>query len=410
VSLERVRGLKALIHDAIAFTVDRVEQGQTFVADRARQVVDLIAPELTPIVDDVELLSSAVPLATIRSLNRLIEWSTDPIADLIALGPWLKEPRGPIPMRSDLVGTEAWLADGAIAALNGAVGDYLHRQKNGLEIGFLLRHGDEYVSPETFVPPSRRIAVFVHGLAASEWSWCWNAAEYHGDPGACFGTLLERDLGFVPIFARYNTGRRVFENGRLLADALEGFFLRDPPAVDEIILAGHSMGGLVVRSACHHADRTGQQWVKHVSRSFSFAVPHRGAPLEKAGHLLTGVLESVGHPGAQIPAEILRRRSAGIRDLRLGTLTDDQPIDEEVPLLDHITHHFVSATVTKDRDHPLGQLFGDVLVRVPSASGPIATPATFPIETECFGGIFHHQLQNHPDVYAWMLRAITRTT
>jgi pimeloyl-ACP methyl ester carboxylesterase len=168
---------------------------------------------------------------------------------------------------------------------------------------------------------------------------------------------LQRDLGVTPVYARYNTGRRVFENGKLLAERLEDLVQGQ---ADEIILVGHSMGGLVVRSACHHASQVGHAWVKRVSRVFCLGAPHQGAPLEKLGHLLTLVLGSI--------------------------------------------------------DHPLGRLVGDVLVRVGSASGPLesssrAEPArAFRIETECFGGVVHHQLQNHPDVYALLRRACEPST
>ena len=94
---------------------------------------------------------------------------------------------------------------------------------------------------------------------------------------------------------------------------------------------------------------------------FSLGGPHQGAPLEKLGHVLTEVLGAFSHPGAAIPAEILKRRSEGVRDLREGV---------DVPLRDHIAHYFLATTMTEDPDHPLGQLFGDVMVRVPSASGP----------------------------------------
>ena len=76
----------------------------------------------------------------------------------------------------------------------------------------------------------------------------------------------------------------------------------------------------------------------------------------------------------------LRRRSAGIRDLRHGSLVDEDwrgrdpealraVACQEVPLLPWATHFFVSATVTRNPKHPLGRLLGDILVLEPSASG-----------------------------------------
>lgn len=77
-----------------------------------------------------------------------------------------------------------------------------------------------------------------------------------------------------------------------------------------------------------------------------------------------------------------------------------------MPLLSGVAYHFVSATLTQDPQHPLGQLMGDLLVREASAQGPILSEH-FPIETARFGGILHHQLQNHPAVYEIIKRACT---
>jgi triacylglycerol lipase len=384
-SSERARGLRALVHDAVGFTLDRVEQGQSFAVSRVREVVEVVAPALAPIVNGVELLSSKLPLGTIRAVNRLIEAGGDllPALRLFEVSP--------IALRSDITGTEAWLADAALGSLNGAVGDYLAASKNTLDLGLSLRAGDAYFSGASSL--SGRVAVFVHGLGTTEWSWCWDAAAYHGDPAVTFGTLLSRDLGITPVYARYNTGRRVVENGRLLADAMEAAFASS--RVEELVLIGHSMGGLVVRSACRYAEESGQTWISRVKRAFYIGTPHQGAPLEKLGAIVTNVLDAVDHPGAAIPAEIIRRRSEGVRDLREG-------LGEDVPLSDRIAHHFIAATMTGDRDHPLGRLLGDILVRVPSASGPMTSRAELTIATECFSGIMHHQLQNHPDIYAWI--------
>lgn len=73
-------------------------------------------------------------------------------------------------------------------------------------------------------------------------------------------------------------------------------------------------------------------------------------------------------------------------------------------LLPGIPHHFVAATVTSDADHPLGRWIGDLLVRGESAGEPRI--GRFPIDTRHYGGVLHHQLQNHPGVYAQLLLAI----
>jgi pimeloyl-ACP methyl ester carboxylesterase len=414
---KRARGLKALVHDAVDFTVDLVEEGHESTARMAMRLLRLAPPLVAPaqLIDDLRRATTALNLDSIRAVNRAIERLTNAGLDaaLVAQLLPLAETSGgaPVPMRSDAVGSAGWLSDAAIGALNGIVGDYLHQQGNGLDLGLSLRRGDALHpvdGPDAPEIASRSVAVFVHGLAATEWSWCWDAAVYHGDAATSFGTLLERDLGLSALFARYNSGRRVSDNARLLARALERL-VEHNPSIEEIVLVGHSMGGLVARCACHLARE--ERWLGKVTRVVSLGAPHQGAPLAKLGHLVPTILGHIDHPGTRIPAAILARQSAGIRDLRRGVVLDDawnrspESAAKEVPLVDSIAYAFVAATVTRDPAHPLGQLLGDALVRIPSASGTTERSRTFGIETRCFGGIVHHQLQNHPDVYAFLLES-----
>jgi hypothetical protein len=151
-------------------------------------------------------------------------------------------------------------------------------------------------------------------------------------------------------------------------------------------------------------------WPAKVRRVVCLGSPHHGAPLEKLGHAAAAILAAIDTPGTRIPARLIEGRSAGIQDLRHGALVDeDWHADPEaltaVSLLEHATYHFLSATLTRDPEHPLGQLIGDLLVRTPSASGARVEARTFPIETRCFGGVLHHQIQNHPAVYEVLRRA-----
>ncbi len=173
------------------------------------------------------------------------------------------------------------------------------------------------------------------------------------------------------------------------------------------MLVGHSMGGLVARSACHVASERGDEWVRHVTHVVSLGSPHTGAPLESAVHYAAAALAAV--PETQPFSRFLRRRSAGIRDLRRGSLVDEDWRDcdpdalraaacREVPLLDGVAHHFVAATVTRSPDHPLGRLVGDWLVLRPSASG--RGRIAFRDEDGLHvGGAHHLALLNHPQVY-----------
>jgi pimeloyl-ACP methyl ester carboxylesterase len=418
----RVRGIHALVHDAVDLTLELVEEGHESSARGVMRILTAIAPIAGParVVDELRRLATSGVLGSVRLGNRAVKAILAAGLD-VALPPAADED-APIPQRSDVTGSAAWWADATVAALNGAVGDYIHRQGNGLDMGMWLRHADRYLAPDAIdIEPGEgelpsRLVVFVHGLGTSEWGWCWNAAEYHGDPAANFGTLLARDLGCLPLYLRYNSGRHVSENGRLLAERLAGLATNYPRPLDEIILCGHSMGGLVVRSACHYGAQNDHAWVGYVRRVFCLGSPHRGAPLEQSANRLADLLGRIDHPGTRIPATLIRGRSAGIKDLRHGALVDEDWLGRDsdavdgaapaaVPLLPDVAYHFISATVTRDPDHPVGKLVGDILVRVPSASGPRLREGAFDIETRCYGGVIHHELQNHPDIYAQLLRA-----
>jgi hypothetical protein len=157
--------------------------------------------------------------------------------------------------------------------------------------------------------------------------------------------------------------------------------------------------------------------VRRVRHVVSLGSPHMGAPLAQGVHWAAAALHKV--PETRPLARFLRRRSAGIRDLRQGSLVDDDWRDcdpdalaatacREVPLLEGATHCFVAATITRNGRHPVGRLLGDWLVLEPSASGRSRT-RRIPFDAEYgmhVGGAHHIALLNHPEVYerlrAWL--------
>jgi pimeloyl-ACP methyl ester carboxylesterase len=286
-----------------------------------------------------------------------------------------------------------------LGVLNGLRGDVLHREGSVLAEPMAFRVDGEAVAPAD-IAAGRRVVVFLHGLFETEHAW----------GRASYGARLERDLGITPLYVRFNTGRHISENGRSLAELL------DQLDVEEIALVGHSMGGLVARAAC----ACGGDWTSRVRHTVSLGTPHLGAPLESAVHYASAVLGVT--PETRPFAGFLRRRSAGIRDLRSGSLVDEDWRDRdpealraaacaEVPLLEGAAHHFVAATITRDASHPLGRLIGDWLVLQPSASG-VGKSRMIGFRTEDgvhLGGTNHLALLNHPAVYErlreWLARA-----
>lgn len=306
-----------------------------------------------------------------------------------------------------------------VAALNGLIGDRLERSGSDLHQPAAVRVRGEAVELDAgsvsaaFPDATGCLVVFLHGLMGNEFYWDWGGA-HRGDS---YGARLASDLGCTPVYLRYNTGLHISENGQAVATLLEELVQAWPVEVQKIALIGHSMGGLVARSACHEASQRGQRWSQRVRHVVSLGTPHLGAPLEQGAHMAAEALYAL--PETRMLGAFLRRRSAGIRDLRHGSLVDEDwrgrdpnalraAACKEVPLLQGATHFFISATITRSPNHPLGRLLGDILVLVPSATGQGRT-RRIPFQAEHGHHVspaHHLALLNHPDVYerlrAWL--------
>jgi pimeloyl-ACP methyl ester carboxylesterase len=304
-----------------------------------------------------------------------------------------------------------------LAVLNGLIGDRLERDGSALHqpasariCGQRIRL-DQSSLRSAFPEATPRVVVFIHGLTGDEFCWSWgeNPAT---NPAAeePYGARLATDLGYTSVYVRYNSGLHISENGRAVAAVLEKLVQAWPVEVRQIALVGHSMGGLVARSATHQADQDEHEWVRRVRHVVSLGTPHMGAPLERGAHWAAVTLDKL--PETRMLSSFLKKRSAGIRDLRHGSLVDEDwrgrdpealraVACKEVPLLPGATHYFVSASVTRDPKHPLGRLLGDILVLVPSARGESKT-RRIPFRDEHghhVGSTHHLALLNHPEVY-----------
>src|SRR5688572_7111732 len=107
-----------------------------------------------------------------------------------------------------------------LAVLNGLVGDYLSRTKNGLatELGFYRAGRHLPLTQAAFAREypraSARACVLVHGLMCTENIW-------QMPDGSDYGSLLERELGWTALYLRYNSGLAIADNGAQLAAALQ---------------------------------------------------------------------------------------------------------------------------------------------------------------------------------------------
>src|SRR4030095_10668393 len=134
-------------------------------------------------------------------------------------------------------------------------------------------------------------------------------------------SVLARELGFTPLYLHYNSGRHISTNGREFADLMEALVGQWPVPVEELVIMGHSMGGLVTRSACYYSALAGHDWLRRLRKLVFLGTPHHGAPLERGGNWIE-ILLGVSPSNAPF-ARLEKIRSAGITDLRYGNLLDE---------------------------------------------------------------------------------------
>jgi pimeloyl-ACP methyl ester carboxylesterase len=313
----------------------------------------------------------------------------------------------------------------ALGVLNGAIGDALAATGSPLALDMAVRRGgaDVPTTPAAlafaFPAATPKVAVFVHGLSETEDAWRVPPLRRGRPRLPSYGERLNEDLGFTAVELRYNTGLHISHNGRRLARLLDELVGAWPVAIDEMALVGHSMGGLVARSACHYGQADGYTWTRAVRHVFCLGSPHLGAYLEKAINASGWALGRL--PETRAFAKIINRRSVGIKDLRYGACVDEDWRDcdpdeflrdrcNEVPFLPEANYYFVAA---RSSDGPLGSMLGDLFVRIPSASGRVnGRGRCIPFGADNgreLGGLTHFDLLNHPAVYeqlrAWIARA-----
>ncbi|MCB1687239.1 MAG: hypothetical protein KDI33_02080 [Halioglobus sp.] len=352
-----VRGSSRLIFDSVAGITSAVEGMHETIARHPLPW----SPQPEQATRAHGLIAASV-YASIRGINSLVREGVDLSVALL--------PEATTGRESTAAAIQA------IAALNGVLGDHLEATGNPLATTMQFRTPEQFVSLEreslaaTVAHASGHIVVLVHGLSMSE--LCWSKA---GTPG--IGQRLQESLAFTPLYLRYNTGRHISTNGQDFAGELEQLCANWPVPVESLSLIGHSMGGLVIRSACWYAQQAGSEWLRHLQRVVCLGTPHHGSVVAKAGHGLNAAMERIAYTQ---PLAFGRRRSAGIKDLRHGDLLDEDWRDHHpdasrpdtrrpVPLLDGVEYYFAAATLGRDRHDPVGHLLGDLLVRMDSATG-----------------------------------------
>jgi pimeloyl-ACP methyl ester carboxylesterase len=317
------------------------------------------------------------------------------------------------------------------SVVNGIVGDYLVASNNELAVKMAFYHGEKPLLDITNILKSssnssnQRICIFVHGLADDESTWNASGQEY------AYGTLLEQELGIVPLYLRYNTGLHISTNGQNLSDRMESLVKDNEKWMGEIIFVCHSMGGLVTRSALHYNSRqileedssssTTTAWSQRVSRVIFLGSPHQGSHWEQLGNLVSTAIGAVPRPYMKLTSQIANLRSSGIQDLRYGYILDDEWQEphqgsftnnkKPAILPDWIQYHVITGTVTTNPDHFLSHAIGDGLVRKPSALGSshiVDHDLALSHAAVEFPGVNHAKLSHDPAVYSQIKEWVER--
>ncbi len=317
---------------------------------------------------------------TIRGVTKLVGGSVDTLLDVLTPALASRAGAAADPLAPGLPSRER---EAVVAALNGVLGDHLAKTSNPLAIRMALRHEGRALPLEraalaaALPQAGPKLLVLIHGLCMNDLQWRRRAA-VGKDGDHDHGAALAASLGFTPVYLHYNSGLHVSTNGRALAAQLEALLHEWPRPIERFAIVGHSMGGLVARSALHHARAAGHHWPDRLDDLACLGTPHHGAPLERAGQGIDLLLSATPYAGPF--GRLAKLRSAGITDLRHGNLLDDdwatgdrfeRATDRRtpVPLPAGPRCYAVAGTVGAQAGDLKDALLGDGLVPLASALG-----------------------------------------
>jgi pimeloyl-ACP methyl ester carboxylesterase len=354
------------LRGAAQLTTDAVEGLASLVEAIHARIASLPGVPVAP--DERTSGITGLVYKSVRGVTRIVGGSVD------ALLGWL----GPTLAAAGVGGLPQAERDAVVAALNGVLGDHLAATDNPLAIAMTFRHHGKPLVLDRFAMRMRlrdagpRPLVLLHGLCMNDLQWQRNGHDH--------GTALAREAGYTPVYLHYNSGLSISTNGRILAQQMERLLDAWPVPIERMAMIGHSMGGLVARSALHHAvliQRGGLRWTTRVDDLVCLGAPHLGAPLESAGHGVDVLLGAA--PYAAPLARLGKMRSAGINDLRHGNIVssgaDGTHRPDAVPLPNGVRCYAVAASLGADGGSLKEQVLGDGLVPVASALGQHREPA-----------------------------------
>lgn len=328
-----------------------------------------------------------------------------------------------------------------LPVLNGAFGDQLaeRHDSRAIQLSFRRHEADVPVHALHLSPDRAKTVVFLHGLMGDEMIWQAGSGSQRR-----YGPHLQQELPVHCLYVRYNSGLHISQNGRALSHLLQELVTTYPEATRELVLIGHSMGGLVIRSAGYYGSTQPaasgsitpeqpaaaqpmepanyplptfpQSWTTRLKSVFLLGVPNEGSFLEQNSYLTSVVLRKINLRPTRFVSELLDRRSNGIKDLRHARLVDEDwqsphaddlfPPRTLVPPLPGVQYHVLVASLLKTTASALAHYFGDGLVGAGSAVGTVfgspALPPDVHVHTRTFAQQHHGSLLANEEVYTYL--------
>ena len=285
------------------------------------------------------------------------------------------------------------------AAMNGMLGDHFDNEDNPLAISMSFRQDGKTLSQqqlvELFENATNKVTILIHGLCMNDLQWSRDGHNH--------GQQIAEDLDHTVIYLHYNTGLHVSENGRQLSQLLHDIEQTKNKDLSLNVVA-HSMGGLLIRSACYYAKESDYGWLSNMDKIIFLGTPHHGALLAKGGHWADILLQI--SPYSAPFAKITKVRSSGLTDLRHGYIIDQdwQNTDKRnvVPLPENINCYVIATTSSDKESSKLANtVVGDGLVTLNSALGiDKEASLAFSKDNQWIGrNINHMQLLSDQQVY-----------
>ncbi|MFK8011867.1 MAG: lipase family alpha/beta hydrolase [Marinicellaceae bacterium] len=349
---KKPKNLSSDLQGVSKLTIDAVK-GTTKVVEALHSTIS----QFTPILGD--------PKEKTKGLTGVIYQSINTVTHLLGEGinAVLKQTRN---MHGEYSGEHklSKTREAVASAMNGVLGDHFDKGDNPLAINMSFRVNGQSLDKEQlkalFNETDKPITILIHGLCMNDLQWTRDGHNH--------GQLLIDDLGHTVIYLHYNTGLHVSENGRQLSELLYELELNDTVSINFLC---HSMGGLVVRSACYYAKVLNHSWHTLVNKMIFLGTPHHGALLAKGGHWADVFLQI--SPYSAPFAKITKVRSNGLHDLRHGCVVDEDWLvsDERkiVPLPKNVNCYAIGTTTSEYASEFHEKVVGDGLVSIDSALG-----------------------------------------